>query len=558
MNLKSGFVLIIIFCYTILWSQSSRLNYNSDLELYLDKLEVHYQVKSPVHSAIKPCRRSDFSKMLSAKTRRPKSHIDSLLNDNYLLYQSSDTLIQKGWFNSFFKNPQHFFQLKKKDFELVIDPLFNFQFGHDFNEEEEIFLNKRGFEIYGGLDQKFYFYSSFHENQASFKSYIEQYIERYQAIRGQGNYKDYSSSIFEKLNGYDFSNAQGYLGYLLSTNTSLELGHSKHHIGNGIRSLLLSSSGHNYFYIKFDARIWKIHYQSIFAELSTISARYNFSNQLLPKKYMASHYFSFKQGNFELGLFEAVIFSRQDHFEFQYLNPVILYRTIEHQLDSPDNVLIGLNSKWNIKPSFSAYGQFILDDINLKEAQAGDGWWGNKFGYQLGLKYYDVLAIPNLNLQIEWNQVRPFTYSHWQTDSEFKEISIANYSHYNQPLAHPLGANFSELLISSSWRPHHKFRLLARALFTKVGLNTEVNYGSDLLIPNFTREGDYGHDQNQGNLNKITNLSIICSYELFTRLFIDVELQSRKVKTNITGQNNQLKFFNLGFRYNVSNEIIDY
>ena len=49
---------------------------------------------------------------------------------------------------------------------------------------------------------------------------------------------------------------------------------------------------------------------------------------------------------------------------------------------------------------------------------------------QLGAKYVDAFGINNLDLQLEMNRVRPFTHSH--------NDSISNYTHYNQPLAHPL------------------------------------------------------------------------------------------------------------------------
>lgn len=84
------------------------------------------------------------------------------------------------------------------------------------------------------------------------------------------------------------------------------------------------------------------------------------------------------------------------------------------------------------------YGQFILDEFKLKELTAGNGSASNKFGYQIGFKSYDFMKTKNLYMQMEYNRVRPYTYSHWTT--------LQNYGHYNQPLAHPLGANFAEFL----------------------------------------------------------------------------------------------------------------
>ena len=94
------------------------------------------------------------------------------------------------------------------------------------------------------------------------------------------------------------------------------------------------------------------------------------------------------------------------------------------------------------------YGQLLLDEFKLSEVRAGDGWWGNKFGFQLGGKYIDAFNIKNLDLQLEHNRVRPFTYSHGD--------SVANYTHYNMPLAHPLGANFQEVIGIARYQPAPK------------------------------------------------------------------------------------------------------
>jgi hypothetical protein len=54
-----------------------------------------------------------------------------------------------------------------------------------------------------------------------------------------------------------------------------------------------------------------------------------------------------------LGVFELVAFSPDDsastdHFRMDYLNPVIFYRAIEQQNGSTDNVLLGMDFKWNM------------------------------------------------------------------------------------------------------------------------------------------------------------------------------------------------------------------
>jgi hypothetical protein len=72
--------------------------------------------------------------------------------------------------------------------------------------------------------------------------------------------------------------------------------------------------------------------------------------------------------NLTLGIWENVIFDRQDslendRFEVDYFNPLIFYRAVEHGLNSSDNVLLGMDWKWNFLSRFSFYGQFVLDEF---------------------------------------------------------------------------------------------------------------------------------------------------------------------------------------------------
>ncbi len=114
-------------------------------------------------------------------------------------------------------------------------------------------------------------------------------------------------------------------------------------------------------------------------------------------------------------------------------------RPAEQQNGSADNAFVGLDFKANIAHRFQVYGQLMFDEFVLSEIKKGDGWWANKWALQLGAKYIDAFGVKNLDLQLETNLVRPFTYSHFDT--------VANYTHYNQPLAHPLW------LISGKWLP---------------------------------------------------------------------------------------------------------
>src|SRR5690606_6397940 len=55
-----------------------------------------------------------------------------------------------------------------------------------------------------------------------------------------------------------------------------------------------------------------------------------------------------------------------------------------------------------------------------------------------GFRGFDAFGIKDLNFLAEYNTARPYTYAHFDP--------VSNYSNYGQPLAHPWGANFRELV----------------------------------------------------------------------------------------------------------------
>ena len=464
---------------------------------------------------------------------------------------------QRGFLGLLYRHPEHLYHVSGKGFSLGINFLMDLRIGRDAIGDKNVYLNKRGLEIYGALDDRLYFYSAYEENQSNLLDYRLDLLNEYQAIRGKGNYKDYRSRVFDSVRGFDYGFATAYLGYELSKSTRIEIGHNRHFIGHGIRSLLLSNSANNYFNVRLDVKFWKLHYQSIFAELSSISARFNFANALLPKKYMVNHYLSIKPlPNLELGIFEAIIFSRENNFELQYLNPVIFYRTLEHQLDSPDNVLLGLNGKWDLFQTVALYGQFILDEFRLNQFFSGDGWWGNKWGLQAGVHYLNVLGMDDLDLQLEYNRVRPWTYTHWQEVEGFEGVTVSNYSHYNQPLAHPLGANFTELVVQLRYALGRKLSLTARHVLAHQGLSLGKDAGQDILVNSNRRIGELGHAQNQGDLQTQQLTRLLASYTLTRGLYWDVEIHHR-LQSNALSETSTF-YWGTGLRYNVSRTWVDY
>lgn len=475
---------------------------------------------------------------------RTKSHVHaSSLHARYIL---TDKPILKY----FYRTPAHLFEYHNSSFYIKANPMLNARVGRDATEGF-LFQNQRGVRIRGGVDERIYFVSEITESQARYPEYVRQYTQYHRALPGNGLYKSFRSSLLDVSNAYDFLNAQAHIGFRVIPSIHLQFGHGRHFIGHGYRSLLLSDFSNNYLYLKFLTQLGRFYYQNIFAELSAFSANAVRGDNLVPKKFMAAHYLGFHvRPNLSIGIYEAVIFNRSRQFELHYLNPAILYRSVEHLAGSPDNILIGLNAEWRFLRRFQVYGQFVLDEFKLNElVRNNQGWWGNKFGVQAGVKAVDVAGIKNLDLQGEFNTVRPYTYQHHD--------SLNNFTHYNMPLAHPLGANFREYIGIARYQPAYRWVLEGRYIHMQAGRDEgKLNYGSDILRNYNSRVMEYGNRTGQGVDTRIHILGLHAQYELFHQFYLEAGWFHRRERT--PDQDRTLQYWSTGIRWNMAERRMDF
>ena len=541
---------------------------NALLSNIVERIDVLFKSPENIHPSIpyyglKKLQNGYSLEMFQGLSKKDSFDIQYLISESALFSDSASysklSDCSKGLWGFIYSCKHHMVDINKPNFKFWIDPILHFSLGDDMRDDNLIFQNSRGIKFRGLIDSKVYFYTSIIENQRRFLQHIEQNIEARNAIPGQGFFRPYQSRIFGKLNGWDYLNAQAFIQFEISKSISVELGHGNNFIGNGYHSLLLSNYAHNYFYLKLNTVFWKVHYQNIFAELSANSSADNQGDRLLPKKYMAAHYLTFKLSeNINLGFYEAVIFGRQGNFELQYLNPVILYRSAELFLDSPDNVLFGLNFSWNILNKMQIYSQVIIDELRFSEVFKNRGWWGNKYGWQMGIKVYDILQIDHLDGLIERNTVRPYTYAHRVTQ-ENPELVIASYSHFNQPLAHPLGANFEEWIVQLSYRPANQSSYRMGFIFSRTGTDEDGNnWGSDILKDYNTRTQDFNNAIGQGDNTNVYLLSLGASQSIFYNYFIDFNYVLRAQKRGAASNKITSHYFGVGLRANIDPQRLVY
>ncbi len=451
--------------------------------------------------------------------------------------------IKKQSENGFYLNPNRFYSWEsndKKDY-FVMNPVLDLSTGKDIKSDNSILYNGRGVQVLGQFGNKLVFQTTMVEYQAQFQNNFNLYQNKFNVIPGIGNIQKNS------FNYWDYFNATGYISAKIlekidhtnkidSLNYQIvaSFGHDKQFIGAGFRSLILSDFAPQSLFLKVNYKLGPFKYQNLFKELISNSTD---SNNIFNKKYLALHRGSlqFKKNIFEIGFTEMIVQSRKDNsLDANYFNPVIFYRSIERELGSGDNAFIALDAKYS-KKQFVAYGQILIDEFEVKKIFTTVSS-RNKFGYQFGVYFQPQIAVFKQSyFNLEYNQVRPYTYSHW-TNSYF--------SSYNQSMAHPLESNFREILFRCFVIPQSFQRFTFKNIMSIAikGFDTDgKNYGGDIRKSWKTASSwDYA-PTTQGEKGTILNVFNEITYYAMPNLLLQLTQQFRS-QSNINQSNNYLYF----------------
>lgn len=549
---------------SVLWAQSSELPQGHPYVHLLDRLAIKLQRRGELNLAtIRPVTRkwaaqeALYADSVQRTTGNLLSRVDQRLLRSLLLDTKewaggrADSLLSaKPWGRSFFQNPANLLEVRQKDFFLAVNPVLQQQVSVESGNSSRLFLNTRGVVVRGLLANRIGFSTYLTDNQERGPRFFQDRVDSFQAVPGVGYYKPF------KQTAYDYFDGRGSVYFSATRYAQLQFGYDKNFIGNGYRSLFLSDFSNSALFLKINTRIWKFNYLNLFMELTPPFRKATLVDEVLEKKYAAIHHLSVNVRPWlNVGLFDAVVFGRKDHFDFTYLNPVIFLRLAEQQNGSGDNAFLGFDVKAQVRKKAQLYGQFLIDEFFLKEVRARSGWWANKYAVQLGAKVVDVFAVPNLDLQAECNWVRPFTYAHFER--------FTNYSHYNQPLAHPLGANFREFIGLIRYQPHWRWTTSLRWITWKQGIDSlqaPSNVGSNMFFSTNTRSlGGYGYSIGSGVLQKGINIQWWNSWEWKHGLFLEAALWLRKVtKPKGVYAAADAQVFTIGLRWNMFRREYDY
>jgi len=441
-------------------------------------------------------------------------------------------------------------QLKNR-FAAQFLPQIDAQVGYDALQNKVVTETSGGMYSRLDINNDFSADLTFIGGQVSYPNFTDTIVSQYKIIPGLGQ-------AYGNNNKYIFANFTGHVSYSPIRILNFQVGKDKMFIGDGYRSLLLSDVANNYPYFKTSVNIWKLQYSVWYSAFKDIYNANGVQNNAL-NRFGTFHYLSYNAApGFNISFFETEIWQGRDinrsrSFDPNYLNPVIFYRPIEYSLGSGDNALMGLNSSFKFLQQYKLYGQVVIDEFNLQQIRGNKGWWGNKQGFQLGFKHLNLFGIKNLSFQAEYNYVRPYTYSHGSPQQ--------NYSHYNQPLAHPFGANFTETLGFLTYK-YKRLQIDLKGTYAVIGkdtANSPYSVGQNIFLSYNLRPYDNGHYITQGVKTTFAQGELKFTYFIIRGLNLRLEAgYIQRYLKNDHGYFNQTPFIYIGIKTSMYNFYRDF
>lgn len=513
--MKSTLIHTLSFCFIIfgllnqsIYSQHQNLPLNYQLTQQLERNTIKLENRTRVHNAVKP----------SIQTFTPSTLYNPIYNDSGKYYYAfTEKLFQKN-----------LLLVEEKGLKLVADPLFNFSYGRTTANDSVLRIsnNTRGVRVAGDLTNYFSFETSVYETQVFYPFFLDSIADEKTVAFGMGR-----SKVF-KNRGHDVAMSTGYISYSPSKHFNVQFGHGKHFIGNGYRSLLLSDNASPAPYLGITTQLFKdkIQYRSINSWMQSLDRlpATNSAEALFKRKGSTFRHLSFAPTNkLQIGLFEGAIYENyvdsigQVPLSPTFYIPIIGSTVFADGLNGKNNALLGINFNYQLLSQFSIYTQVMLDDTDKK-------------GIQLGLKYFDIGGIRNSWIQLEYNSVEAFSY---------ENNTLQNYSHSNQEIAHPLGANFNEFILLAHFEKD-RWLTTGKVIYYNQKRTTTNPFPPNLNVPSiYTSKVLLAGVETAYLFNRKTNM------QLFGSFYYRSESNNR----NLMPTNNFESFWQIGFRTTLLN-----
>jgi hypothetical protein len=257
-----------------------------------------------------------------------------------------------------------------------------------------------------------------------------------------------------------------------------------------------------------------------------------------------------------LGFFQNVMETTKDAngqkrgFNPSLATPFAFVQPLSNIDNNPVKNLLGATIKYKVLNKTTLYGQFALGEFHAADIFSGNGSSVNKSGWQLGVRGADLFGVKSLNYLGEFNTARPYTYQSYEQAS--------SYSNYDEPLGHPIGANFREWLGILNYSIG-RFDLQGQLNYANYGLDmNDLNYGKNVLNLYTQPAQQYGNYVGQGLHTDFYYAAGKVAYLLNPKYNLRVELGAvyRNEKNNAF--NNKTNMLTIGLRSSFRNIYTDF
>jgi len=327
--------------------------------------------------------------------------------------------------------------VEQGDFIMTGGITFNFEVGEDRAHQFEgrKYVNSRGYHFSGAIGQKFFFKTTFYENQAILPNYMDSVVNERTSVPGYGRIKNFNTQASFNYN-FDYTAATGVVGFALGKRSFIMAGHDRHFVGHGHRSLFVSDAAVPFPFVRgqFSVLDGKLSYSNTMSMRQVqerVAPNYNFKEAMFKR-----FYWKFSVLEFQPKKWLSLSWYASSPVVGKY--PLTFLPSLALVQDGVDDlpILQGLNARVVIAQKAVVYGQLATNNSDM--------------GYQVGVKGVELWRPAHLNVLVEYNSLPMNLYNSSKATSGGPEQY--NYSHFNQPIGHNLGDGVDEFVVKASTR----------------------------------------------------------------------------------------------------------
>jgi len=319
--------------------------------------------------------------------------------------------------------------------------------------------------------------------------------------------------------GFDYDDADAEISYE-APHVELLFGKTRNRWGDGwFDALFLSDLPTSYTQFRAKFRLGPAELTAVQAKLQQsppVVMSVDTSAEGVPQyqyadKFLAAHRLQFDIGQrWQIGFYESVVYGKRG-FDLDYLNPVMFLRSAEHYADDRDNAMVGADVLWRPLTGLVARGELLIDDVST--TKLGQGWYGNKLGYQGGVQYFDPFGIGNTRLICEYTRIEPYVYSH--------KYAINTFQQYGTILGATTGPNSDLSTVSYAWTVSRPLEFEVWSQLRRHGANPASgrNVGGDFLRPWAPGDSKKVHFLD-GDLETTRSIGLSCRAEIIRDVYL--------------------------------------